>query len=194
MQDTLNKVCAATNVSVCITSCSISTKWLINCQQVVVTTQLATKLVKEDGSAGNFETGSKAILVPQPGSFVGHSFHLSEINPQPLGLTTRRKLVSPTGKIIQGHPRSTHQNHWVSVVPQLFIYTLRPTYTGLHLFVVPFSILRLLSAPVHLRSKNTNTSLDQDYKLVRRADHSQLHQCVIEKPFYIGQRSHRVTS
>ncbi|KAK7685904.1 hypothetical protein QCA50_010711 [Cerrena zonata] len=49
MQETLSKVCASTGVS------------------VVVTTQLATKLVKDDGTAANFETGSRAILVPQPG-------------------------------------------------------------------------------------------------------------------------------
>ncbi|PCH35411.1 nucleoside triphosphate hydrolase protein [Wolfiporia cocos MD-104 SS10] len=35
---------------------------------VVITSQLATKLLKDDGSAGNFDTGSKAILVPQLGS------------------------------------------------------------------------------------------------------------------------------
>ncbi|KZT01214.1 uncharacterized protein LAESUDRAFT_664388 [Laetiporus sulphureus 93-53] len=34
---------------------------------VVITSQLATKLLKADGSAGNFDTGTKAILVPHLG-------------------------------------------------------------------------------------------------------------------------------
>ncbi|KIP07276.1 hypothetical protein PHLGIDRAFT_512609 [Phlebiopsis gigantea 11061_1 CR5-6] len=35
--------------------------------KVVVTTQLSTKLLKEDGSPASFDTGARAVMVPQPG-------------------------------------------------------------------------------------------------------------------------------
>jgi len=50
IKDILTKACATTHLT------------------VVITTQLATKLVNADGSPANFDTGSRAIMVPQPGN------------------------------------------------------------------------------------------------------------------------------
>ena len=36
-------------------------------EQIVVTTQLATKLLNPDGSPASFDSGSRAVLVPQLG-------------------------------------------------------------------------------------------------------------------------------
>lgn len=36
-------------------------------EQVVLTSQLATKVLNKDGSAGTFDTGSTAVMVPQLG-------------------------------------------------------------------------------------------------------------------------------
>lgn len=40
-----------------------------NVMQVVVTTQMATKLFTIENKQGNFDNGDKAILMPQLGSF-----------------------------------------------------------------------------------------------------------------------------
>ena len=40
-------------------------------EQVVITNQLATKLLTPDGSPASFDTGSRAVLVPQ----LGKLFH-----------------------------------------------------------------------------------------------------------------------
>ncbi|CAL1699706.1 unnamed protein product [Somion occarium] len=98
VQETLTKVGASTGVT------------------VVVTTQLATKLVKDDGTTANFETGSKAILVPQPGN-----------------------TYLPSGKsfrvIIVPHTRTT-------------------------------GVLRLLTAPMHVRGWNPTINKEESYEMV----------------------------
>jgi hypothetical protein len=38
-------------------------------EQVVITTQLATKLLNPDGSPASFDSGSRAVLVPLLGKF-----------------------------------------------------------------------------------------------------------------------------
>ncbi|OCH88421.1 hypothetical protein OBBRIDRAFT_758211 [Obba rivulosa] len=68
VKQALAKACASTNLT------------------VVITSQLATKLVNPDGSAANFDTGSRAIMVPQLGTT-----HL------PLG-RTYRVIVVPQGR------------------------------------------------------------------------------------------------
>jgi RAD51-like protein 2 len=50
VKQALTKACATTNIC------------------VVITSQLATKFVNSDGSAGNFDTGSRVILVPALGA------------------------------------------------------------------------------------------------------------------------------
>ncbi|EIM88840.1 uncharacterized protein STEHIDRAFT_145678 [Stereum hirsutum FP-91666 SS1] len=49
IKECLNKTCASRNIS------------------VVITMQLSTKLLNRDGTPGNFDTGSRAVLVPQLG-------------------------------------------------------------------------------------------------------------------------------
>ncbi|SRR6266478_8234061 len=39
-------------------------------EQIVITTQLATKLLNPDGSPASFDSGSRAVLVPQLGKSV----------------------------------------------------------------------------------------------------------------------------
>ena len=39
-------------------------------EQIVVTTQLATKLLNPDGTLASFDSGSRAVLVPQLGKSV----------------------------------------------------------------------------------------------------------------------------
>lgn len=60
--------------------------------QVVITSQLATKLLKPDGSAANFETGSRAIMAPAlgllPAVFRNASFRLIPVSCTPQGLRT----------------------------------------------------------------------------------------------------------
>jgi hypothetical protein len=36
-------------------------------RQIIITSQMSTKLLNADGSPGNFETGAKAAMVPQLG-------------------------------------------------------------------------------------------------------------------------------
>ncbi|TCD63491.1 hypothetical protein EIP91_005350 [Steccherinum ochraceum] len=48
---------------------------------VIITTQLATKLLNADGSSANFDTGSRAVLLPQLGMFPLHMTIRSFISP-----------------------------------------------------------------------------------------------------------------
>jgi len=65
---------------------------------VVITSQLATKLLNADGSAANYDTGSKAIMVPQLGNAYlpsGRTYR-ALIIPQSRTTGTIRLLSSPT--------------------------------------------------------------------------------------------------
>ncbi|KAI0077365.1 P-loop containing nucleoside triphosphate hydrolase protein [Panus rudis PR-1116 ss-1] len=80
IQETLSKACALSGIA------------------VVTTTQLATKLVKADGTSANFDTGSRAILMPQPApSYLpsGRSFRVL-IVPQDRTSGVLRLLGAPT--------------------------------------------------------------------------------------------------
>lgn len=65
---------------------------------VVVTTQLATKLLNPDGSPASFDTGSRAVLVPQPGTSYLPTTKTSRIMIVPDNRTsgTLRLLSSPS--------------------------------------------------------------------------------------------------
>ena len=60
----------------------------------MITTQLATKLLNPDGSPASFDSGSRAILVPQLGKSIQFSIPYKDgENRLTLAL---RKYVSPT--------------------------------------------------------------------------------------------------
>jgi len=65
---------------------------------VVTTSQLATKVLNSDGSAGNFDTGSTAVMVPQLGSgyLPSGRTHRIIIHPETRTSGHVRVLSSPT--------------------------------------------------------------------------------------------------
>lgn len=67
----LARICSSLDISVLLRICASSSLLLIRLdKQVVITNQLATKLLTPDGSPANFDTGSRAVLVPQLGKSV----------------------------------------------------------------------------------------------------------------------------
>jgi RecA/RadA recombinase len=77
------RLCASSNLSARVISRILLAPLAENpFSQIVVTSNLAAKLVNADGTAGNFETGAKAILMPALGT------HLILENEQPPELTT----------------------------------------------------------------------------------------------------------
>ncbi|TFK46821.1 hypothetical protein OE88DRAFT_1811627 [Heliocybe sulcata] len=65
---------------------------------VVITTQLATKLIKEDGTSGNFDNGARAIMLPSLGNTylpIGRTYRLL-IVPHSRTSGVVRLLASPT--------------------------------------------------------------------------------------------------
>ncbi|KAK0495982.1 P-loop containing nucleoside triphosphate hydrolase protein [Armillaria luteobubalina] len=60
IKQTFSKVCATSNLT------------------IITTSQLATKLLKTDGTAGNFDTGARGIMVPQLGAYLpsGRSYRV----------------------------------------------------------------------------------------------------------------------
>ncbi|KAI0346407.1 hypothetical protein BDW22DRAFT_1352463 [Trametopsis cervina] len=65
---------------------------------VVVTTQLSTKLVNADGSPATFDTGARAVMIPQPGSAYlpgGRSYRLM-VAPRSRYEGTIQLLATPT--------------------------------------------------------------------------------------------------
>jgi len=65
---------------------------------IVITTQLSTKLIKEDGTSGNFDNGARAIMVPSLGNAylpAGRTYRLLII-PQSRTSGIVRLLASPT--------------------------------------------------------------------------------------------------
>ncbi|OBZ67447.1 DNA repair and recombination protein RadA [Grifola frondosa] len=87
VKQTLTKACASTNLT------------------VVITSHLATKMLKPDGSAGNFDTGSKAVMTPNLGItyLPSGKTHRVILIPQTRTTGVVRLLSSPTH--VQGqHP------------------------------------------------------------------------------------------
>lgn len=65
---------------------------------VVITTQLATKLIKQDGTSGNFDNGARGIMMPSLGNAYlppGRTYRLL-IAPQSRTSGVLRLLASPT--------------------------------------------------------------------------------------------------
>ena len=69
--------------------------------QIVITTQLATKLLNPDGSPASFDSGSRAVLVPQLGKSV--QLHIPYTDGENRLTLTLRKYVSPTTPDVSRH-------------------------------------------------------------------------------------------
>ncbi|GBE83784.1 DNA repair and recombination protein [Sparassis crispa] len=87
VRQTLSKTCASSNLT------------------IVITSQLATKMLNPDGSAANFDTGSRAVIVPQLGNTYLPSGRTSRVIvvPQTRSTGVLRLLLSPTH--VQGRRR-----------------------------------------------------------------------------------------
>lgn len=69
IKECLNKICASRNISARTSSPPLKRTISDHYSQVVITMQVSTKLLNRDGTPGNFDTGSRAILVPQLGVY-----------------------------------------------------------------------------------------------------------------------------
>ena len=82
---------------------------------VVLTSQLSTKMVKADGSVGNFDTGARAIMTPSLGKsnarFWAAKDAVSDLRPRVFVLTTVQGVPS------HDNPKVT--DFWASF-PRLF--------------------------------------------------------------------------
>ena len=74
VKQVLARLCSSLDISVLLqTYASSSSLPLIRLdEQVVITNKMATKLLTPDGSLANFDTGSRAVLVPQLGKSSVH--------------------------------------------------------------------------------------------------------------------------
>jgi hypothetical protein len=64
----LARICSSLDISVLLRNCASFSLLLIRLdKQVVITNQMATKLLTPDGFPASFDTGSRAVLVPQLG-------------------------------------------------------------------------------------------------------------------------------
>jgi hypothetical protein len=70
--------------------------------QVVITSQMATKLLNPDGSNGTFDTSSKAVMVPQLGTTDDSDNHYHE----PTDTTNQRFGIPAIGKNVSRTDRS----------------------------------------------------------------------------------------
>jgi hypothetical protein len=72
VRQVLARLCASLDIAVMYRPHKLScpSHAYTNEEQVVVTTQLATKFLNPDGTPANYDSGSRAILVPQLGKSV----------------------------------------------------------------------------------------------------------------------------
>jgi len=71
VKQVLARLCSSLDISVHLRTYVSSSLLLIRLdEQVVITNQMATKLLTPDGSPASFDTGSRAVLVPQLGKSV----------------------------------------------------------------------------------------------------------------------------
>ena len=78
---------------------------------IVLTSQLSTKMVKADGSVGNFDTGARAMMTPSLGKSSAHSWAAKHAVSD---LPTRFLLPAPV-EDISNHDRATVTNHRASL-------------------------------------------------------------------------------
>ncbi|KAJ3544748.1 hypothetical protein NM688_g5705 [Phlebia brevispora] len=118
---------------------------------VVITTQLATKLVKPDGSPANFDTGVRAIMVPQPGPAY-----------LPPGRSHRVMIIPQT--------RTTGSVCPTSHVPIQYALTSCTAWRVADLSRgFPFRVLRLLSSPSSSHEQGQSSLREEPYELVEGA-------------------------
>ncbi|KAI0743189.1 hypothetical protein BC629DRAFT_1708350 [Irpex lacteus] len=92
---------------------------------VLITTQLSTKLLNADGTPASFDTGSRAIMVPQPGSAylpVGRSYRLMVV-PRSRDAGIIQLLASPTHAYQPGNPPIREVSYELVGVPYLVSHT-----------------------------------------------------------------------
>ncbi|KAK0452313.1 P-loop containing nucleoside triphosphate hydrolase protein [Armillaria borealis] len=84
IKQTFSKVCATNNLT------------------IITTSQLATKLLKADGTAGNFDTGARGIMVPQLGAYLptGRSYRV---------ILSRKTRMSGSLRLLHS-PAAVHQD------------------------------------------------------------------------------------
>lgn len=82
---------------------TFSRAYAFNNLTIVTTSQLATKLLKTDGTAGNFDTGARGIMVPQLGSYLppGRSYRV---------ILSRETRLSGTLRLLYS-PSAMHQDN-----------------------------------------------------------------------------------
>ena len=68
----LARLCSSLDISVLPLTYTSSFLLIRLDEQVVITNQMATKLLTPDGSPASFDTGSRAVLVPQLGKSSVH--------------------------------------------------------------------------------------------------------------------------
>lgn len=96
---------------------------------VVITSQLATKFLKTDGSAANYDTGSKAVMVPQIRNAylpTGRTYRVL-IVPQSHSSGKLRLLSSPAHNQGRNDPREEDYN-----IVSLGLYFARPLDVTIH--------------------------------------------------------------
>ncbi|KAH0826701.1 hypothetical protein J3R83DRAFT_5094 [Lanmaoa asiatica] len=99
IRQTLLQACVSNNLTVGERGFSASVKHL-RVYQIIVTSQMATKMLSADGSAATFDTGAKAVMMPQLGPDYlpsGRSYRLV-IVPHSRVTGVIRLLSSPSGQ------------------------------------------------------------------------------------------------
>ena len=69
IRQTLLQACVSNNLTVCERGFPVRVGHL-RVHQIVVTSQMATKMLSADGSAATFDTGARAVMMPQLGSYL----------------------------------------------------------------------------------------------------------------------------
>lgn len=69
IRQTLLQACVSNNLTVGARGFRVKVRPL-RVHQIVVTSQMATKMLSGDGSTGTFDTGAKAVMAPQLGSYL----------------------------------------------------------------------------------------------------------------------------
>ncbi|KAK0192684.1 P-loop containing nucleoside triphosphate hydrolase protein [Armillaria mellea] len=95
IKQTLSKACATSNLT------------------IITTSQLATKLLKTDGTAGNFDTGARGIMVPQLGAYLpsGRSYRV---------ILSRKTRISGTLRLLHS-PATVHQDKGPRMLEEPYI-------------------------------------------------------------------------
>lgn len=108
---------------------------------IVLTSQLSTKMVKADGSVGNFDSGARAMMTPSLGKSSAHNWAAKHAVSD---LPTRFLLLTPV-EGISGHDHPTVTNHRASLSR---LFHKFEAYAWAEACLHGHSVVRLLSSPV----------------------------------------------